>query len=220
MELETVLKDLEDKFSIDLYETGFNTLETRVLIPTDYDNEIIVNGIISINNKIFDRKEDENGKFHLSKQFGSNWLLKIYPKTKHLLTIEVKYLRSKLLEPYGISVVADLLNPNSQKGITERIKEVWEMVRFCDGGMNWEAMTKSKTIDFERMRNSVFWLDGSAKVNPYGMMNKEKRKDANKRFYNTIKRYETSTRFRDITNQIQTISKNLTAEKTPPKNTL
>lgn len=217
-ELKEVIEDLYQKFNIDPTKAILSNLETRVLLYTDYHNEIILNSLISIQNKNF-REPPENDKTdlkYLEVSFTS-WVLKVYQKTTSLLTFEIKYCNNRALKHYGINSLFDLLDESKKIDVITRIIEVWSLVRFCDGGMNWEAMTKRKRLAFADMRSPLFWLDSKNNSNPYGVMNHEKRKDADKRFRNAIKKYQTSTRHQDISNVFKEIYAILTAEKHPQK---
>jgi hypothetical protein len=109
-----------------------------------------------------------------------------------------------------------VVNPEYEKGLSalERFKYIY-VLYFINKLNNEPEMTVKQKIDFEKMRNPIFWIDNKDQLSNYGIMNPSKRKDAHKRFKNHLRRFELSSTFRDLIKRAQKILDDLKKEKHP-----
>jgi len=110
-----VLRDLEDKFGIDLKEVRLENIEFGVNVVTSYDPNVLLNNLIVFKNHPFDKMRIHgSGKGKVVEL--SQYIIKIYNKSlqygllNNVLRYEIKIKKMKYLNQ-GAIYLSDLLDP-------------------------------------------------------------------------------------------------------------
>ncbi len=166
-ELSDTLDDLSERFGIDLASALIHSLEVGVNIQLDYTPQIILKNVICHKGKAFDSIDRRNKKLGLIcvhtdysvKLYDKGYQNKIPELDKFVLRYEIKIPRSRVLEPFGISTLADLKDIDK---VTSLITLLWERLSeivFFDYSFKGAELSEAKRLNWERYSNPNYWAN-------------------------------------------------------------
>lgn len=146
-QLETVVSELHQKFSIDPNTTTLHGLEFGVNIETQTTAKNVLGSLVSLHGSLFQGLTNDRkaiGKLIARQQYD----LKIYDKgktsgllSKNLLRVEVKVNRMAFLKRYGIGTLADLADLEKMQPLGAVLHDLWGNLIFYDKRIDYKALT-------------------------------------------------------------------------------
>lgn len=155
-----VLKDLEDKFNIDLRKCVLRCLEVGVNIHPPIPTDLILENCFIHKTKNFEfYKNSDEGKYKQAEH--TQYIIKLYNKALHykskgfvinneILRFEIKYTKMQRVQNLGLYTLEDISNKGFDKFRRELLNE-WGNVLFFDHTIK----TKSKRI--HNYKNPNYW---------------------------------------------------------------
>lgn len=214
--LQTVIVDLQEKFSIVPETTILRNLEFGVNIKSLITVKAILKNIIAHGSDTFGSLKIDGvdvGKF-LGKQ---QYRVKIYDKGKQykrpdkdLVRIEIAVKKMHYLQSYGITTLSDVLNQTRIKPLGNLLISFWENIIYYDKKINWKALSefeRKKVLYYAAPRN---WSD----------FEKKQRYRAKKHFQNIKTKYGDENSQEKIKNLIAQKWEDIAANICPPFNQL
>lgn len=164
-ELSDTLHDLQHTFNINLNKTNIHSLEIGVNIQLDYNPEIILKNVICHKGRAFDNLDRKNRKLGLICTY-TDYAIKLYDKGqqnkiaelgKYVLRCELKINRHRILEPFGISTLADLTDINKVTSLLTLLTDRLNEIVFFDFSYKGTGLTECKRLNWERYSNPKYW---------------------------------------------------------------
>jgi len=166
-ELQTVLHELQAVYHIDLNQTSIQGMEIGVNIPLDYSPEVIIKSAVSHKGQPFSTlyaAKYMTNKRRIGKYCDyADYTLKLYDKGKqcknneHILRVEVKAKRQRLLQPYGISTLADLTDKVKLLRLLELLLSKMNDIIFFDYRFTGSELSEAKQLRYMRYSNPNYW---------------------------------------------------------------
>jgi predicted nucleic acid-binding Zn ribbon protein len=164
-ELFDTLDALSRDFGINLTTADIHGIEIGVNIPLDYTPQIILKNVICHKGKAFDSIDRKNKKLGLIcvhtdysiKLYDKGYQHKIAELDKYILRYEVKRHRQRMLEPYGISTLADLQNVEKVTALIILLAEKLNEIIFFDFSFKGKGLSEVKRLSWERYGNPNYW---------------------------------------------------------------
>lgn len=164
-ELSQTLDDLSERYGIDLASALIHSLEIGVNIQLDYTPQIILKNVICHKGKAFDSLDRRDKKLGLI-CVHTDYSVKLYDKgyqnktpelDKYVLRYEVKLHRRRMLQPFGISTLADLKDIEKTTSLITLLWERLSEIVFFDYSFKAKELSKSKRLNWERYSNPNYW---------------------------------------------------------------
>ncbi|MFV0565758.1 MAG: hypothetical protein ACK5NB_07995 [Flavobacteriaceae bacterium] len=213
-DLQTVITELQQKFSINPDTAILRNMEFGVNIKTAVPTSTLLKNLVCYGNYTFTAIRIENvtvgKKIHQQRAD-----LKIYDKgkqyqkpTQNLTRIEVAVNKMEFLKPYGITTLADLTNTAKIKPLGSLLVTYWNDIIYYDKQVNYKQLTQfeqKKLLYYATPRN---WND----------FDRKQRYRAKKHFNALMQKYSTSTTHKNIAELIGKKANDLTAVFCPQIN--
>lgn len=167
IELSDTLGDLSRRFDIDLCTASIHSLEIGVNIPLDYHPAIILKNVICHKGKPFaplDYRDTRLGLIcdhtdYAIKLYDKGYQSKIEELDKYVLRVEIKLHRQRMLQPFGITTLADLQDVEK---VTPLVSLFWEhlsQVVFFDYSFKAASLAPIKRLNWQRYSNPNYWAN-------------------------------------------------------------
>ncbi len=189
-DIDYVLRDLKDKFEIDLKACKVENLEigVNIILPNGLNAREIINGcLFHARKKFITKKDDQWGQYIQCEH--SQYIVKIYDKglqyrklghdiTDEVLRYEIKFIKNEIINAKtGINTLGDLLTCKQSK-LQEVMLENWERILFFDPTL------KMEDDRIYKYSTQKFWEDlGNRK------MQNDPTKKSNSSYYKHLKKY-------------------------------
>ncbi len=206
-DLQTVLVDLQNKFSINPETAILRNIEFGVNINTPVTATELLKNLVSYGNYQFGKLSLDSivvGK-SINQQRND---LKIYDKGKqldmpvqNLTRIEIAVKKMVFLKPYDITTLADLTNIAKIKPLGGLLVSYWNDIIYYDKKVNWKQLSpfeRKKLLYYATPRN---WQD----------FNRMQRYRAKQHFSELMQKYSPSTTHKKISDLIGAKVASLTA---------
>jgi hypothetical protein len=199
-QLKEAIIDIESLLNCDSQSIKIQNLEFGVNLNTELTAAKVIRSIVSNGGRRFAEmcvKDVAIGK--ICTKAGADYELKIYDKGKQtgtderrLLRIEIKVKKMRFLERYGISALADLLNPEKIGILGQVLAGMWANLVFYDGSIDETQLQVSDLLKLKDYQNPLFWED----------LGKHQAYKARKHFTELMGRYSPRTLQADIEKMI------------------
>jgi hypothetical protein len=185
--LQNTLNDLESNYRIDLNKAVLHTLEAGVNLILAFDSYNFLRSLVCHKKKQFN-EIDKTGKLKGYTCAYDNYKLKIYDKSafgKHILRIEVKVTKMRLLKTIGIQRLSDLRDAAKVEMLLLLLLDKIKGILFYDFDFDYKGLSKVRTAELKQYSNINFWK--------HKLLTNEERKQYDKR-----KRYKDKNRYAEL----------------------
>lgn len=167
-DVREVLENLSSEFGIDPPAAKLRTLEIglNLLLPAHIPVAHVLASVVAYGPKQFtDLKLTRNRQKYGKVCARSDYQIKVYDKGKQqgwkrrdLLRVEVKVLKMRKLERFGIATLADLTDPAKVAPLGEWLAGfVADLVFIEPGSIDESQLTERELLDLERWMNPTRW---------------------------------------------------------------
>jgi len=156
-----VLKDLENRFGLDLSGTELNNIEFGVNIEVPLNPDDILNSLVTHVCDQFSFEKGENKTYYQVKY--EQYIIKVYNKglqyqvPGNILRFEVKILRMKKIEKYHIKTLHDLTIPENLSGIKNLLLDTFSGIVFYDRTIDLSSVNDRDREILRDGSNPKFW---------------------------------------------------------------
>lgn len=162
--LQAILSELQTCYGVDLCTAHLQTLEIGVNIPLDYSPDVIIRNAISHRGRAY--TPIYAGRRRVGKMcIYTDYTIKLYnkgqqyPAAGNLLRVEVKALRQRMLQPYGVRTLVDLTNPAKVLRLSGLLLDKLADTVFYDFSFRGDDLTEAQRLRFERYSNPNYWAE-------------------------------------------------------------
>lgn len=161
MNLLYLLSILQDKFSINPYDSYLMNLEVGVNIQHKFKTEKVLNGLIMCRGNKFNRPESYSLR---SAQF-SQFRIKVYNKAlqyglpNEVMRFELAFKKMETINQMGIFTLADLLNISKLSKLGNLVCLRWSQILIIDPTIRSQELTPIERIRLKEYRNQDWWTD-------------------------------------------------------------
>lgn len=186
-ELLDTLGSLQREFNIDLSKAQIHSIEMGVNIQLDYKPEIILRNVVCHKGKGFDSLDRKDRKLGLIcvhtdyaiKLYDKGYQSKIAEFDKYVFRYELKINRQRVLEPFGISTLSDLMDVEKVTSLVTLLIDRLNEIVFFDYSYKGTELTECKHLNWERYSNPKYWES----------LDRKSYYKARKRFAELLKKY-------------------------------
>lgn len=170
-DLVSTLHSLNNQFNIDLHRAIIHSIEIGVNIELDYSPAVILKSIICHKNKPFNHLDLKDKRVGLVCNY-SDYSIKIYDKghqsrisdnSKYIIRFEVKLHRQRMLLPFGIASLSDLLHVEKVAPLLGLLIEKIQDIVFFDFKYKGVELSDTKRLQWQQYSNPNYWADLSKK---------------------------------------------------------
>lgn len=163
-EVCNVLDYISYIFDVDLNKAILHSLEIGVNIRLNYSPKSIIQSVICHKGKSFsDISKREKSLGVICEH--TDYAIKLYDKGHqsriengyYILRYEVKFKRLRMLEPFGISNLSDLKEPDKMKAVEVLLLDKLKEIVFFDFQHNTSNLTDKQRLNWERYSNPKYW---------------------------------------------------------------
>lgn len=160
--LQTTLSELQIRCGVDPNRANLQTLEIGVNIPLDYPPDVIIRNVISHRGRAY--TPIYAGRRKVGKMcVYTDYTIKLYdkgqqfPAAGNLLRFEFKALRQRVLEPFGVRTLADLMDKVKALRLGGLLLDKLADTVFYDFSFRGNELTEAQRLRFERYSNPNYW---------------------------------------------------------------
>ena len=198
LEVAKVVKELQERFQIDIYKTFLNNVEFGVNVVLPFGVHVVLDNLISYKGQPFERFVDKGISYYQCKL--SKFIIKIYDKGKqynlpnNVLRFEIKVIAMQYLETKGIKLryFSDLLNVDIYEPLGNTLTEVFEGILFGDNTLDEKALSGKELETFLRGSNPKTWKSQR------GEKERKRLQRLEHEFKSILERHRTNVDFRSV----------------------
>ena len=157
------LNKLFINYDVDLSSAYIHGLEIGVNIELDYSPEIVFKKAVCHKGKPFERMDTRDKRIGVVCTH-TDYSIKLYDKgyqckikDKYMLRYEVKLHRQRMLEPFGISTLADLKDVEKVASLICLLVERLDEIVFFDYSFKPQGLSESKLLSWQQYSNPRYW---------------------------------------------------------------
>ncbi|MEM7654526.1 MAG: hypothetical protein AAF399_00225 [Bacteroidota bacterium] len=197
-DVQEVLHELEDRFSLELESSILRGIEYGVNIEPPIPVRKLLRSIIAHNNRRFEQMDLQRQWLGVECE-RSEYRIKIYDKKrqqkregKELLRVEIKVFKMRYLNRFGIKTLADLIDPQKVAMLGNHLLKTFQGIVFYERGIDESELSPSQLLKFKDWQNPMYWED----------LSRKERGREKERFRQLIDRFSKSNTKKEIENRI------------------
>ena len=202
VEVAEIVRELSERFGIDLYSTVLNNVEFGVNVVLPFGVSLVLDNLITYKGKHFEHKEGKGMSFYECRM--SKFTIKIYDKGKqynlpnNVLRFEIKVTAMQYLETMGVKLryLSDLLNMAIYEPLGNILTEVFEEILFGDNTINESDLTDKEGRTYSRGSNPKTWKSQR------GETERKRLQRLEHEFKSILERHRTNVDFRSVVSDL------------------
>ena len=202
VEVAEIVRELSERFEIDLYSTVLNNVEFGVNVVLPFGVHVVLDNLITYRGKHFEYKVEKGISFYECRM--SKFTIKIYDKGKqynlpnNVLRFEIKVTAMQYLETKGVKLryLSDLLNMAIYEPLGNILTEVFEEILFGDNTLNESDLTTKELETYLRGSNPRAWKPQR------GEKERKRLQRLEHEFKSILERHRTNVDFRSVVSDL------------------
>lgn len=157
----TVMRDLKDKFKLDIYSSRIQNIEFGVNISTTKAPSIFLKSLISHKGVSFNTLKGK-GKYYCQCE-RDQYIIKVYDKglqnslAEHILRFEIKVTTMEKIKKEGVKTLSDLLNLEKIIQLGKALESMYEDIIMFDNSMSQKEMNERERRLVANFANPRYW---------------------------------------------------------------
>ncbi len=163
VEVGKVVKELSERFGIDIQLTELNNVEFGVNVILNFPVRFVLDNLIHYKGSPFTKVVEDGMSYYQCKK--AHFIIKIYDKglqyglPDNVLRFEIKVMRMQYLEKKGIALryLSDLMNAGIYEPLGNILTETFDSILFGDNRLNERRLNDKELQTFLRASNPKTW---------------------------------------------------------------
>ncbi len=157
------IHDIENRFELNASRLKIVNLEFGVNICPPIETQDVLKGMLMHKRHRFKSMYIHNNNADYIQAPHDQFYVKAYNKAlqyklnEQIFRFEIKLVRSKMINKYGIFNLIDLLNKQKLEILSQRLIEVWNQVLFSDPTLERFQLSDKKWQQVLQWQNPIYW---------------------------------------------------------------
>ena len=199
VEVGKIVKELSDRFGIDIQLTELNNVEFGVNVVLNFPVKLVLDNLIHYKGSPFMKVVEDGMSYYQCKK--AHFIIKIYDKglqyglPDNVLRFEIKVMRMQYLKTKGIALryLSDLLNVEIYEPLGNILTETFNSILFGDNTLNERLLNNKELKTFLRANNPKTW-----EVTAGGQNQSRKLNRLESSYLNVLDKYREGVNFKSV----------------------